>query len=105
MDENRIGGTTRNVGGQVQEGVGRLTGDAGLEAKGMLNEAMGTAQNLYGQAKDGAADAVDAIKDGAIQTKDVVRDFIEQRPYTTVALALCAGWFVAKMGRRGSWHL
>jgi uncharacterized protein YjbJ (UPF0337 family) len=31
MDENRIAGTAKNVGGKVQEGVGRLTGDAETE--------------------------------------------------------------------------
>ena len=28
MDEDRISGTVRNVGGKIEEGVGRLTGDA-----------------------------------------------------------------------------
>ena len=28
MDENRITGTARNLGGKVEEGVGRVTGDA-----------------------------------------------------------------------------
>jgi uncharacterized protein YjbJ (UPF0337 family) len=28
MDEDRISGTARNVGGKIEEGVGRLTGDA-----------------------------------------------------------------------------
>jgi uncharacterized protein YjbJ (UPF0337 family) len=27
MDENRLEGTARNLGGKVQEGVGRTTGD------------------------------------------------------------------------------
>jgi uncharacterized protein YjbJ (UPF0337 family) len=28
MDEDRIWGTARNVGDKIEEGVGRLTGDA-----------------------------------------------------------------------------
>ena len=28
MDEDRISGTARNVGGKIEQGVGRLTGDA-----------------------------------------------------------------------------
>jgi hypothetical protein len=28
MDENRVEGTARNLGGKVQEGVGRVTGNA-----------------------------------------------------------------------------
>ena len=27
MDENRLSGTARNLGGKAEEGVGRLTGD------------------------------------------------------------------------------
>jgi uncharacterized protein YjbJ (UPF0337 family) len=105
MDENRISGSARNFGGKVQEGVGRLTGDTETEAKGALNQAIGSAQNIYGQAKDTASDAADAIRGGAVKTKDVVGDFIVQRPYTMVALALAAGWVVARMGRRDGWHI
>ncbi len=105
MDENRISGTARNFGGKVQEGVGKLASDGETEIRGKLNQAIGSAQDLYGQAKDSAADAAGAIRDGAVRTKDVLGDFIVQRPYTMVALALAAGWFVAKMGRRSSWHI
>ena len=38
MDENRVEGTARNVGGKVQEGVGRLTGDAHARAEGLANQ-------------------------------------------------------------------
>ena len=36
MDEDRISGTARNVGGKIEEGVGRLTGDARTEIQGKL---------------------------------------------------------------------
>ena len=32
MDENRVEGTVRKVGGKVQEGIGRVTGDARVQA-------------------------------------------------------------------------
>ena len=54
MDEDRIEGTARNVGGKVQEGVGRITGDPRMRAEGLANQAAGTAQDLYGQAADTA---------------------------------------------------
>jgi uncharacterized protein YjbJ (UPF0337 family) len=54
MDENRVEGTVRNVGGKVHEGVGRLTGDARTRAEGLANQAAGTAQDLYSQAADTA---------------------------------------------------
>jgi uncharacterized protein YjbJ (UPF0337 family) len=100
MDENRITGTARNLGGHVQEGVGRVMGDAETELKGKANQAAGKMQDLYGQAKDTAADAAEAVKRGAIDTEDYVRELIEERPYTMVFAALVAGWVIGKMGRR-----
>jgi uncharacterized protein YjbJ (UPF0337 family) len=47
--EDRIAGTARNVGGKVQEGVGRVTGDAKSQADGLVNQAAGAAQDFYGQ--------------------------------------------------------
>jgi uncharacterized protein YjbJ (UPF0337 family) len=34
MDENRIAGSAKNLGGQVQEEFGRVTGDTATQAKG-----------------------------------------------------------------------
>ena len=46
MDENRIFGTARNVGGKVEEGVGRATGDVKAQIQGKLDQAAGAAQDL-----------------------------------------------------------
>ncbi|MGA9950352.1 MAG: CsbD family protein [Xanthobacteraceae bacterium] len=56
MDENRLEGTARNLGGKIQEGVGRVTGDTKTQAEGVANEVRGKAQDLYGQAADTARD-------------------------------------------------
>ena len=47
MDENRVEGTARNLGGKVQEGFGKVTGDARRQADGIANQAAGAAQDLY----------------------------------------------------------
>jgi uncharacterized protein YjbJ (UPF0337 family) len=60
MNEDRIAGTARNLGGKVQEGYGRVTGDTQSQAEGLMNQAAGTAQDLYGQAKDSASEAAQA---------------------------------------------
>jgi uncharacterized protein YjbJ (UPF0337 family) len=52
MDENRIEGVARNVGGKLQDAVGGLTGDADTQARGKANQAAGMAQDAYGQAVD-----------------------------------------------------
>jgi|HubBroStandDraft_6_1064221.scaffolds.fasta_scaffold2273345_1 uncharacterized protein YjbJ (UPF0337 family) len=58
MDENRVTGTARNIGGKVEEGFGRVTGDTRSQVDGVANQAAGAAQELYRQARDSAAGAV-----------------------------------------------
>ena len=50
MDENRLSGTAKKLGGKVEEGLGRVTGDAKTQAEGRLKQAEGSIQDLYGQA-------------------------------------------------------
>jgi uncharacterized protein YjbJ (UPF0337 family) len=57
MDENRFAGTAKNMGGKVEEGLGRVTGDTKSQVEGIAKQAAGAAEDLYGQARDSAADA------------------------------------------------
>lgn len=100
MNEDRIEGTARNLSGKVQEAAGKLTGDAKTRVEGDIKQATGRAQDLYGQARDAAADAVGVLEDSAETIEDAVRDFVETRPYTTAAIALGIGWLIGTMGRR-----
>ena len=100
MDEDRLYGTAKNIGGKVQEGFGRATGDTETQARGVVNQAAGAAQDLYGQAKDAAADAADSMFHGATTAQDYLRQFIENRPYTTAVLALSLGWLIGRGGQR-----
>jgi uncharacterized protein YjbJ (UPF0337 family) len=100
MNEDRVAGTVRNLGGKAQEGFGRVTGDTKTQVEGVVNQAVGAAQDLYGQAKDTAADAAETVKKTAIDAEDYVRHFIEKRPYTTALAALCLGWAIAHLQRR-----
>jgi uncharacterized protein YjbJ (UPF0337 family) len=99
MNEDRVIGTARNIGGQAQEGFGRITGDAKSQVEGVFNQAAGAAQDLYGQAKETASDAAQVVRKGAVDAEDFVRHTIEQRPYTTAFVALCIGWLIGRMGR------
>ena len=100
MNEDRVVGTARNIGGQVKEGYGRVAGDSKTQAEGLIDQAAGAAQDLYGQARDTAANAAQAVKHGAVEAEDYVRHFIANRPYTTAFAALCIGWAIAHVGRR-----
>ena len=100
MTEDRIVGTARNLGGKAQEGLGRVAGDTKTQAEGVVNQVAGAAQDLYGQARDSAADATQAVRQGASDIEDYVRHTIEARPYTTALVALCVGLLIGRMGRR-----
>jgi uncharacterized protein YjbJ (UPF0337 family) len=99
MDENRIEGTVRNVGGKVEEGFGRVTGDTKTRTEGLVNQAAGAAQDLYGQARDGAADAAGAARDTAATLEKWLRRTIETQPYTTAVVAIGIGWLLGRMHR------
>jgi len=52
MDNDRVKGSAKNIGGKVKEGLGKATGDRKTEAEGKADQAKGKAQNTYGSAKD-----------------------------------------------------
>jgi uncharacterized protein YjbJ (UPF0337 family) len=49
MDENRLEGTVRKVAGEVQEGVGRMTGDAKMQSDGMASESVDRPKTCMGR--------------------------------------------------------
>jgi uncharacterized protein YjbJ (UPF0337 family) len=99
MNEDRVVGAARNFGGKVEEGYGRVTGDTKRQAEGLVDQAAGAAQNLYGQAKDTAVEAAEAVKQGASTAGDFVRRVIEEQPYTAVAVAFGIGILLGWRGR------
>lgn len=101
MNEDRLAGSAKELGGQVQEGFGRATGDVRTQLQGKAKQAEGTLQDLYGQAKDTATSAAQAINEGVDEADDFLRNAIEQHPYTTAAVALGIGFLIGRLGRRG----
>jgi uncharacterized protein YjbJ (UPF0337 family) len=92
MDENRIKGAARNFGGQLEEEAGNATGDTQARLKGKINQAAGTAQNLYGQ-------TADAARDTASSLDDWFRHAAKAQPYTTALVVLGVGWLLGRMHR------
>jgi uncharacterized protein YjbJ (UPF0337 family) len=106
MDENRVVGTARKVGGKVQEGVGRVVGDPKIESEGAVNQVKGAAQDLYGQARDGASQIADAVsesvavaRESASSFESSLRNMIETQPYTAACAALAVGWLLGRIRR------
>jgi uncharacterized protein YjbJ (UPF0337 family) len=88
MDENRIAGTAKNIGGKIEEGAGAVIGDRRTQLQGKLDQASGAAQDLYGQAADATA-GLDKW----------LRTTIETQPYTAAAVALGIGWLLGRLHR------
>jgi uncharacterized protein YjbJ (UPF0337 family) len=99
MDEHRVAGTVRNVGGKIEEGFGRATGDTKSQISGALDQAQGAAEDLYGRAKDAASDGAEGILKTARSFEDMVRNTIETKPYAAVAIALALGWVFGRTHR------
>jgi uncharacterized protein YjbJ (UPF0337 family) len=99
MDENRTSGTAKNLGGKVEEGFSRGTGDAKTKAQGQMKQAEGSIQDPYGQAVDAAEDTIDAVRKMPASLEDTIRHYIENNPYTTAAIALGLGWLIGRSHR------
>ena len=80
MDENRLSGTAKNPHGQTPQ-------------------AEESVQDLYGQAKDAAGEAINAVGKMPASVEDTIRHYIQNRPYTTAAIALALGWLIGRSHR------
>ncbi len=99
MDEDRVTGTAKKAGGKIEEGFGRMTGDTSSQIRGVLNQAPGSAERMYGEAKDAASEAAQGVRTAAQSFEDIVRNTIETRPYTAAAIALGIGWLLGRTHR------
>jgi uncharacterized protein YjbJ (UPF0337 family) len=99
MDENRVSGTAKNIGGKLEEGFGRVTGDTKTQAAGVAKQVSGAAQDMYGQAREVVFDAAGTARDTASSFEKLLRNTIETQPYTTAFVALGIGWLLDRMHR------
>jgi uncharacterized protein YjbJ (UPF0337 family) len=93
MNENRTADTARNIGGTVAEGVGRITGDTEEQVQGKLDQAAGSAQDLYGQ-------TAEVARHTAVTFEKWLRGTIKTKPHAAVAVALGIGWLIGRTRRR-----
>jgi hypothetical protein len=105
MDQRRTAGTTGNAQVSGEQALGSAT----AQVQGVVSKAQETVQDYYGQGRETVANAVSAAQetaghaskaviDTASDFETTLRDAIETRPYTAVALAFIAGWAIAKLG-------
>jgi len=96
MDETRMSGAAKNLGGNMEEGFGRATGDAKTR---QIRAAEGNMQDLYGQAVDSAEDTIDTVRQMPASVDNTIRRHIKSNPYTTAAIALGLGWLIGRSHR------
>src|ERR1700704_4758450 len=99
MNGDRVEGTVKNMGGKLEEGFGGATGDVKSQVEGTVKQAVGTAQDLYGQARESAGEAAAVVPRQGGSFEEMIRENVETRPYTAVAIALALGWFIGRLGR------
>ncbi len=51
-DHDRVEGAAKNLGGNIKEAAGKVTGDEKLKADGRADQAEGKVQNAVGGLKD-----------------------------------------------------
>ena len=108
MDTDRIKGAAQDVGGKLQQGFGKVTGDRSTQAEGVAREIGGKAQGLYGEAKDHARDmaedvsayARDAVENGstyARQGAKAVEASVKDYPVVYLLAAAAVGFLTSML--------
>lgn len=106
MDNDRIEGAAKNIGGKVQSAAGDLLGDQKTQTEGLANQISGSAQNALGSVKDAAKqvadnapsyvnDAIDSGQRAVRQGSQLVQERLGNAPLTEMVLAAAAGYFLA----------
>jgi uncharacterized protein YjbJ (UPF0337 family) len=63
MNKDQVKGAAKDLGGKIQQEVGKLVGSTEQQAKGLKNQAEGELQEHLGDLKENLKDARDAVKD------------------------------------------
>lgn len=114
MDTDRVEGAARKVGGKIESAFGDLAGDTKLQGDGLVDQALGTVQNVAGQARDTLRDVAgqaggiaqdalargrDALPDSANQAyrdgRAMVSDQVRESPLNALLIAGAVGYAIA----------
>lgn len=106
MNEDRMKGAATDTGGKVKEAYGNVTGDREAKGEGIVDQVKGTAQNLYGNAKDAVESAYDKAGPAVRQTADRAVSTVKDAPVLGLVAAGAIGYAIAYalhagMERRG----
>jgi len=102
MSLDQIEGAARQGIGRMKESIGDAIGNPGLQAKGVLDEALGTVQETYGRVSDGARGAIRQAAGRARSARGDLEDLVDQQPVLVAAIALGVGLAIGLLLLGGS---
>jgi|HubBroStandDraft_4_1064222.scaffolds.fasta_scaffold301143_3 uncharacterized protein YjbJ (UPF0337 family) len=91
MSINSLKGSAEQEFGRLEEAVGELAGDRTMQAKGMLDEACGAVEAVYGRANQTARGALGQAASRARNARGELEDFVGDRPMLATGIALGIG--------------
>ncbi|MGH3851000.1 MAG: CsbD family protein [Pseudonocardiaceae bacterium] len=101
MNTDKMRGTARETVGGVKSKAGEAIDDSGLAAEGMVDQAIGGAQRIYGQAKD----TMGKVADDAAGLGQAIYDEhgkalerqVSESPFVAVAIGAAMGFVLARL--------
>lgn len=99
MTDQRIEGLATELEGKAENGLGRLTGDAKLQAEGRFKEIKGKALDGYGRVIDGLDRVVDRAPSDLQEPARRGLDFARRKPLLTTGIV--AGLLLLLAGAGG----
>jgi uncharacterized protein YjbJ (UPF0337 family) len=91
MSTNTLEGSAERQFGRLEEAVGDLIGDGKLQAKGMLDDAAGAAEQVYGLASETAQVALSQVASRARNARGDFEDLVSDRPILATGITLGIG--------------
>jgi len=100
MDTDRITGKAKETFGKAEAAIGDVAGDSETQASGRVREAAGTAQNIYGQAKDTFGDTFADATESAEHALHSLEREVKARPLIALLIAALVGYVLAQLTTR-----
>ena len=100
MTDPRIEAAAAQAEGQVQNGLGRMTGDSKLRLEGKINEVKGKALDAYGRVIDGLDGLVEKAPARYQGRARQGLDFARRKPLLTTGIVAGLAVLLSGLGRR-----
>ncbi|CAN7153646.1 CsbD family protein [Brevundimonas sp. LjRoot202] len=100
MTDQRIEGAATETEGQIQNGLGRMTGDRKMQLEGKVNEVKGKALDAYGRVIDGLDGLVEKAPAQYQGRARQGLDFARRKPLLTTGIVAGLAVLLGGLGGR-----